>query len=90
MMNHLWNYEGHVDESGKKLVLVAEGPNFMAGGGTTTYRDSYEFKSPNLIIATSEIMGEDGQWITFMTGESRRTKPARIGRGPARTPNVTP
>lgn len=73
MMNHLWHYEGTVDKAGKKLSLVADGPNFIAGDGSMTkYRDSYEFKSDDLIVATSEMMGEDGEWITFMTGEVRR------------------
>ena len=73
-MNHLWHYEGTVDESGKKLSLVAEGPNFMDGGKITKFRDSYEFKSPDLIIATAEILDAQGNWNVFMTGETRRKK----------------
>ena len=76
MMNHMWRYEGTVDDSGKKLMLEAEGPNFMAAGKLTKFRDSYEFKSPDLIVATSEMLQENGEWITFMTGEMRRTAPA--------------
>lgn len=77
MMNHLWRYEGNVDASGKKLVLVAEGPSYMAKDKLTKYRDSYEFKSPDKIIATSEIVGEDGKWVTFMTAEMKRVKPKK-------------
>ncbi|MEZ6069210.1 MAG: DUF1579 domain-containing protein [Pirellulales bacterium] len=72
MTNHLWHYEGSVDESGKTLTLEAEGPNFMTGGATAKFRDSYEFKSPDEIIARSSIQGEDGKWITFMTGTATR------------------
>ena len=74
MMNHRWHYEGSVDDAGTKLVLVAEGPDMMGEGNTTKYRDSYEFKSADLAIATSEMMNADGKWVTFMTGEVKRKK----------------
>ncbi|REJ88008.1 MAG: DUF1579 domain-containing protein [Planctomycetota bacterium] len=74
MLDQLWNYEGELDESGKTLVLTAEGPNFFDGGKLTEFRDSYEFKSADLIITTSEIKGPDGKWFTFMTGEMTRAK----------------
>ncbi|TWU58889.1 hypothetical protein Poly51_16690 [Rubripirellula tenax] len=72
MMNHLWHYEGRVDATGKKLVLLAEGPNFMAEGKLTTFRDSYEFVNADTFITTSEMMGDDGKWLTFMTAEATR------------------
>ena len=75
MMHYMWQYEGHVDASGKKLLLVAEGPNFMDQGKLARFRDSYEFRTPDLIVATSEMKGEDGKWVTFMTGEIKRSKP---------------
>ncbi|MAT14026.1 MAG: hypothetical protein CMJ46_02005 [Planctomyces sp.] len=74
MMNHMWKYEGTYDASTNKLSLVAEGPSFFVPGEKSQYRDSYEFKSDNKIIATSEVMGDDGKWITFMTGEMTRDK----------------
>jgi hypothetical protein len=72
MTNYMWRYEGTVDESGKKLNLDADGPNFMAQGKLTRFRDSYEFKAPDHIVATSAMQGEDGAWIVFMTGDMRR------------------
>lgn len=72
MMGHLWHYEGSVDASGKKLILVAAGPNMMDQEKIASYRDSYEFKSPDLILATAEMRDEQGKWQTFMTGEMRR------------------
>lgn len=72
MMNHMWQYEGTVDESGKILTLEAEGPHFSEAGKTTMYRDIYEIKSPDHIIATSMVQGPDGKWITMMVGNSKR------------------
>ena len=74
MMNHMWQYEGTVDKSGKKLTLEAEGPNYEAEGKLTKYRDVYEFKSADHILATSLMLTEDGKWVTFMTGTMRRKK----------------
>jgi hypothetical protein len=74
MVNHLWHYEGTVDESGKKLTLEAEGPNHTAGGKLTKFRDAYEFASDDRIIITASMQSEDGEWVTFMTGEATRKK----------------
>lgn len=74
MMDHMWQYEGTVDPSGKTLTLEAEGPNFMSEGKVTNFRDAYEFKSENHIVMTSSMLGDDGNWVTFMTGNARRKK----------------
>jgi hypothetical protein len=59
------------------LTLEAKGPNFMTGGEETLFRDVYEFKSKDEILATSQMQGPDGEWITFMTGTSKRVKKER-------------
>ncbi len=80
MMNHMWNYEGSVDSTGKILTLEAEGPNFMVPGKKTKFRDAYEVKSEGLIVATSSMLGEDGKWIVFMTGTMTRQPAASAGK----------
>lgn len=74
MMNHMWKYSGTVDETGKTLTLSAEGPSFTGEDKLTNYRDAYEFKSKDHIVMTSSTQGEDGKWVTFMTGNLRRKK----------------
>ena len=74
MMNYLWKYEGTVDETGKILTLEAEGPNFMSAGKLTKFRDAYEFKSADNIVATSSMLTDDGKWVVFMTGKLTRRK----------------
>ena len=76
MMNHLWKYEGTVDASGKILTLEAEGPNFTQPGKTSKFRDVYEFKDADNIAISSAMRGDDGKWITFMTGKARRKSDA--------------
>lgn len=71
--NHQWKYEGSVDETGKILTLQAEGPSFAEPGKTAQFRDIYEFKSKDHIVATSQMQIE-GVWVTFMTGQVTRSK----------------
>lgn len=76
MSDYIWRYEGTVDETGRILTLEAEGPNMMAEGRLTKFQDIYEFKSADEIAMKSTMLGDDGKWITFMTGTARRQKQA--------------
>jgi hypothetical protein len=77
MVNYLWQYEGTVDETGKVLTLDAEGPNFMADGKLAKFRDIYAFKSADEMAISSQMLGKDGKWVTFMSGTAKRAKPQR-------------
>ncbi|GAA5505240.1 DUF1579 domain-containing protein [Novipirellula caenicola] len=68
----MWKYEGSLDKDKTKLTLEAEGPNFFKEGETATFRDTYEFKSDDEFAMKSQMQGEDGRWITFMTGTATR------------------
>jgi hypothetical protein len=72
MVNHMWQYEGTLDEAGQKLTLDAEGPSMTGDGTMTNYRDAYEFKDDNTIIATSSMQDEDGKWTVLMEGTAKR------------------
>ncbi|MEW4487428.1 DUF1579 domain-containing protein [Thalassoglobus sp. JC818] len=67
-----WVYEGTVNEAGNKITLEADGPNMMIPGETSTFRDSYEFLSPDHVVVTSSMKGDNGEWITFMSGDAKR------------------
>ena len=73
MMYNLWVYEGSLDETGKRLVLETEGPDFAADGKTASYRETIELLTPDHRIFSSSMRGKDGTWTTFMTAHYRRS-----------------
>ncbi len=79
MMTHLWIYDGQLDPAGKVLTLDTEGPSFsaegkMAEGKMARYKDMIEFRSDDYRTLTSNQLGEDGKWHSFMTAHYRRKK----------------
>ena len=72
--DYIWHYEGTLDEKTSTLSLEAEGPNFMDGDGLANFRDSYQFKSADHIVASTAIQMKDGSWKTIMTADVRRKK----------------
>lgn len=58
----------------ERSALEAEGPDFTQAGKMSKFRDIYEFKSKDEIATSSQILGEDGKWITFMNGTAKRKR----------------
>lgn len=74
MMTHLWVYEGTLDPAGNKLTLDCEGPGMTPEAKMAKYKDAVEVKGADHWVLTSRVLGEDGQWTTFMTGNYHRVK----------------
>lgn len=71
MMTHLWVYEGSLDESGTKLTLDTEGPNFT-DGRIVKYQDIIGITEDGRRTLSSRMLGDDGQWHEFNTAQYRR------------------
>lgn len=69
----MWEYEGTLDESGKKLTLKTEGFCPMAGKNTE-FRDTLEMVDANHKRYTMQMKNEDGEWVTTMTSDAVRVK----------------
>jgi hypothetical protein len=73
MMTHLWLYDGALDAAGKVLTLDSEGPNFTQDG-LAKYQDIIELVSDDVRTLKSQIQGDDGNWLHFMSVTYRRVK----------------
>ena len=71
MMTHLWVYSGSLDAAERVLTLDVEGPDFT-GQKTAKYRDCIEFDDDDHRIMTSRVLGDDGNWLEFMTAHYHR------------------
>ena len=72
MMNHLWLYDGELDASKTVLTLDSEGPSMIGDDKMAKYRDAIAFKSDDHWTLTASVLGDDGQWHSFMTTHYRR------------------
>ncbi len=71
MMTHMWEYQGQVDASGKRLPLSTVGPTFD-GAGTANYRDTIEVVSADVWRFTSDMEQKDGEWSQIMAATHTR------------------
>ena len=95
MMSFTWQYEGVLDESGKKIILNATGPDMTDPKKVRDYRDAYEFVSDNEVTATSQIKNDAGEWETMMQATMKRVnkdnkKPMAATKKSATEQSVTP
>jgi hypothetical protein len=70
----LWQYEGTMDESGKKLTLNTEGPSMMDPTKRAKYREVLELKDKDHKVFTSEIETAEGKWQPMATVTYERVK----------------
>ncbi|WP_169977522.1 DUF1579 domain-containing protein [Tautonia rosea] len=75
MMTHLWTYEGSLDADARILTLDAEGPSFSSEG-VSKYQDIIELVDDDHRIMRSQLLSDDGNWISFMTMRYRRRSAA--------------
>ncbi len=68
----LWKYEGEAD--GNRLALDSEGPH-PSLPGKFKFRNTWEFKTNDQVVLTSEMEGPDGKMITILKSTCRRKKP---------------
>jgi hypothetical protein len=69
-----WEYEGEVDESGRKLTLETEGPSPLRAGETARFRETLELRDKNHKVFTSSMQDDEGRWVTMLTWNYRREK----------------
>ncbi len=69
--NHLWIYEGILDDSGKVLTLETEGPSPENPKKTSRYREELEMRGADLREHRAYVL-RDGEWIRIVRITSRR------------------
>lgn len=70
IMSYRWQLNGPLNSKGE-LVIAASGPG--PTGGTTKFRERYQFKSANSISVVAEML-QDEKWVTFMTTRLTRKR----------------
>lgn len=70
-MSYRWPLSGAVDEKSKELIISASGPG--PTGGTMTFRERYQFNSPESITIIGE-MKQGEKWTPFITTRLTRKR----------------
>lgn len=65
----LWQYEGKAD--GDSLAVESEGPH-PSLPGNHKFRNTWDFKSDDEVVLTSEMEGRDGKMIGILKSTCRR------------------
>jgi hypothetical protein len=68
-MSYQWQLNGSLEADGKELVISASGPG--PNGGTSKFRERYQFKSADSITIVAEMLQEE-KWVAFMTSQLTR------------------
>ncbi|MGO4439090.1 DUF1579 domain-containing protein [Rhizobium sp. RAF56] len=79
VINHLWIYEGSLDEdllekAGQTLTLHTSGPDMTRSGETAKYREFIAFDDDDNRTFASEMMTPEGDWRRIMTAQYRRCR----------------
>jgi hypothetical protein len=70
----LWQYEGSMDPSGKKLILTTEGPNMADPKKQAKYRETLQLVDADHKVFTSEMDAGDGKWQPIVKVTYERVK----------------
>lgn len=70
----LWRYEGKADDN--RLAVDSEGPHPYLPGNHK-FRNTWEFKTADEVVLTSEMEGRDGKMITILKSTCRRKEGKR-------------
>jgi hypothetical protein len=71
IMSYRWQFNGSLEAKGNELVIAASGPG--PNGGTTKFRERYQFNSADSITVVAQML-QDEKWVTFMTTQLTRKK----------------
>ncbi|GJM18951.1 MAG: hypothetical protein DHS20C14_11640 [Phycisphaeraceae bacterium] len=72
-MTAMFVYEGELASDGVTLPLDTEGPGMMDPSVLTKYQDVMEIHPDGRRLLHSQMLGEDGAWVRFMTATYTRT-----------------
>jgi hypothetical protein len=74
-MSSHWVYDGGAVNDSEELILDAEGPSFT-GSGTSKYQDIIRQVDADNWELRSQMLGDDGVWVPFMSAQYRRVASA--------------
>lgn len=73
MTGQLWQYEGELEDDDTKLVLEGEGTCPIMGKNTK-FRETLQWIDADNKRYTSEMLNDDGEWVTTMVSKAIRVK----------------